>query len=49
MKPPAIVCPACGHDDLDPIVGGYLCRNCGHVFAVVNGKAQDMDDDDDAA
>ena len=48
MTPPPIICPACGSGDIGPVVGdGYICNDCAHLFTVVDGKAQDFDDDDD--
>lgn len=49
MIPPKLICPACGRDEVEAIVGGFLCASCGHVFAVVNGRVQDFDDEDDDA
>ena len=49
MNPPKIICPACGLDAIEPIVGGFLCCSCGHVFAVVNGQVRDLEEEDDDA
>lgn len=44
----APVCPACGSDDIDPVVGdGRVCLNCGHFFRVVNGTSADFEDEDE--
>jgi len=48
MEPPTIICPSCGSDNIEALIGiSYVCANCGHWFRVINGQTQDEDDEDD--